>query len=296
MWIAIDVGYHREGVAADSSQLADIAKALSTSKRSKLAGLYSHYGSSYNSSSPQEALKYMATELSGLKEGADSFLKALQSNGHEGSDSRKVILSLGATPTVTSVYNLLEGSEEANEYTQMLQNIKESFVLELHAGVYPFLDLQQLATRARPQEGLIGMSYSDIGFRILAEVVSLYPERGEKPEALIAAGVIVLGREPCKSYDGLGVITPWPIEKGNHYDPEGSKFGWIVGRVAQEHGILSWEGPRSKMQPLHIGQKVMVWPNHACIAGVNFGFYLVVDSDTGEPNRIQDVWIRSRGW
>lgn len=296
MWITIDVGYHREGVAAGSKQLANIAQALSKSERSQLAGLYAHFGSSYNSSSPKEALQYMSTELQGLKEGADSFLNSLHSNGYKHDGTRKVILSVGTTPTVTSTYNLFDGSDGAKEYREMLHSINQSFEVELHAGVYPFMDMQQLATRARPQDGQSGLSFSEIGFRILAEVVSLYLDRGEKPEALIAAGSIALGREPCKSYEGWGVITPWPSKDGSHYDPETSKIGWIVGRISQEHGILVWEGSKSNVRPLRIGQKVMVWPNHACIAGVNFGFYLVVDSDAREPDRIQDVWIRSRGW
>jgi hypothetical protein len=34
----------------------------------------------------------------------------------------------------------------------------------------------------------------------------------------------------------------------------------------------------------------------ACIAGVNFGWYLVVDSDKADPDKVEDVWVRCRGW
>ena len=91
-------------------------------------------------------------------------------------------------------------------------------------------------------------------------------------------------------------MTPWPANSGKHYDPEGSKTGWIVGRISQEHGVLTWEGPQESFRQLHLGEKLLLWPNHACIAGVNFGWYLIVDSDTAEPDQIQDVWIRWRGW
>lgn len=135
------------------------------------------------------------------------------------------------------------------------------------------------------------------GFRIMVEVASLYPDRTDKPEALVAAGSIALGREPCKSYPGWAVVTPWPVIKSaDHYDPEGSKTGWIVGRISQEHGVLSWEGPQDNMRQLSLGEKLMLWPNHACIAGVNFGWYLVVDSDKADSDEIQDVWLRWRGW
>lgn len=163
------------------------------------------------------------------------------------------------------------------------------------------MDMQQLAARARPQHSTSDpsqslLSYRDLGFRILAEVASVYPDRGEKPEALIAAGSIVLGREPCKSYPGWAVVTPWPAQSGQHYDPEGDRTGWIVGRISQEHGILTWEASREGMRELKVGEKLLLWPNHACIAGVNFGWYLVVDSDAEDPDRISDVWLRWRGW
>jgi D-serine deaminase-like pyridoxal phosphate-dependent protein len=76
------------------------------------------------------------------------------------------------------------------------------------------------------------------------------------------------------------------------YDERGDRTGWIVGRVSQEHGILVWEGEREKCNLLTIGKKVMVWPNHACVAGAGFGWYLVTDG--GEE--VVDVWVRWRGW
>ena len=133
----------------------------------------------------------------------------------------------------------------------------------------------------------------------MVEVASVYDER-EKPEALIAAGSIVLGREPCKSYSGWGVVSPWTSNgdavKAHIYDPERSKTGWIVGRISQEHGILTWEGSRENQRSLDLGERVLIWPNHACMAGPSFGWYLVVDSDSKDPDEIVDIWVRWRGW
>lgn len=301
VWVLIDVGDHREGIAAESTQLADIAKRINTSNRAVLAGVYTHMGSSYSSSSPQEALGYMAKELEGLRDGAVSFLKSAGLDRANDSGQSKVAISLGASPTATSIQNLTEETDEAKRYLAQIEDIKKSFDVEFHAGVYPVMDMQQMATRARPQHSLSSpnqslLSYSDLGFRILVEVASLYPDRTDKPEALVAAGSIALGREPCKSYSGWGVVTPWPAKSGDHYDPETSKTGWIVGRISQEHGVLTWEGPRDDMRQLALGEKLMIWPNHACIAGVNFGWYLVVDSDKPDRDEIQDVWLRWRGW
>lgn len=301
IWVNIDVGYHREGVPARSQQLADIAYSLTSSKRTHLAGLYTHMGHSYGVSSPEEALQFMMAELEGLEEGAIEFLKIAGAHETNSADATKVTLSLGATPTTTSTQNLLDDTDGAKQYRAMIEKINRSFAVELHAGVYPVMDMQQLATRARPAQSPTDstkslLSFSNLGLRTLVEVASLYPDRGDKPEALIAVGSIVLGREPCKSYPGWGVVSPWPLQDGPHYDPEGSRTGWTVGRVSQEHGILTWEGPREQMRQLAIGEKLLVWPNHACIAGVNFGWYLVVDTDQPDPEVIRDVWVRWRGW
>lgn len=292
----------------------------------------------------------MKEELVGLYEGAKVFLGEMdrmktggqeeEGGGKEGreKEERKMVLSLGATPTATAIQNLVweeenETTEAVRKYRDILKEVQENFEVEFHAGVYPgmsclffflffiflyrtssrgfttdtrrhthtiVMDMQQLATRARPQQSPISgqslLSFSDLGFRILVEVASLYFDRGEKPEALIAAGGIVFGREPCKSYPGWGVVTPWPATSGQVYDPEGDRTGWIVGRISQEHGNLTWEGSQDQFRKLELGEKLLVWPNHACIAGVNFGCYLVVDSDQADPDRIQDVWVRWRGW
>ncbi|KAK5108626.1 hypothetical protein LTR62_008117 [Meristemomyces frigidus] len=301
IWVQIDVGYHREGVPAGSKQLADVAYALVAAEHTHLAGVYTHMGHSYSVSSPEEALEFMSKELVGLEEGALDFLKIAGAHRSKDAKAEKVVLSMGATPTATSVQNLLENNQGAEKYRDMINKINQSFAVELHAGVYPVMDMQQLATRARPIESSNNptkslLSYSDLGLRMLVEVASLYLDRGSKPEALIAAGSIALGREPCKSYDGFGVVSPWPQQHGGHYDPEGSKTGWIIGRISQEHGVLTWEGPKEHMRELEIGQKLLVWPNHACIASANFGWYCVVDTDSSEPEKVVDVWLRCRGW
>lgn len=74
--------------------------------------------------------------------------------------------------------------------------------------------------------------------------------------------------------------------------------GWQVGRISQEHGILTWNGgPKEDEVPLAVGDKVRVWPNHSCVAGAAFDWYLVVDSrNEGREDEVVDVWPRWRGW
>lgn len=114
---------------------------------------------------------------------------------------KRVVLSVGASPTALSIQNL-QGENVSANAARSLQDAMDldqaSFELELHAGVYPPLDIQQIATRARHFQG---DPHHAIALTILAEICSLCPER-ERPEALIAAGTVALGREPCKDYDG----------------------------------------------------------------------------------------------
>ena len=143
--------------------------------------------------------------------------------------------------------------------------------------------------------------WNDLAFTILAEVASLYPGRGPNgsPEALVGAGCIALGREPCKAYDGWGILSPWNRKGKGEIGAEGPEMyqGWCVGRVSQEHGILVCPGGKEAGEELEVGQKVRIWPNHACIAGAGFGWYLVVDSGLdGREDEIVDVWPRWRGW
>jgi len=54
--------------------------------------------------------------------------------------------------------------------------------------------------------------------------------------------------------------------------------------------VEAWPG--AEESKLEVGQKVRIWPNHACISGAGFGWYLVVDGG----DEIVDVWPRWRGW
>jgi D-serine deaminase-like pyridoxal phosphate-dependent protein len=297
LFIKIAAPISRAGLLPTSASIKPLVEAIAKTPKVQLVGAYAHMGESYGSSSPQEALEFLMNEVRDARAGADQILQSL-SEGPTG----KLTISLGATPTATAVQNALVETEWNQKFRSYIEEVKDTYDVEIHAGVYPVLDMQQLATRARPtsSDGKPLLSAENIGLRILVEVASTYDER-EKPEALIAAGSIVLGREPCKSYPGWGVVTSWTsgaaqADASSVYDPEGSMTGWIVGRISQEHGNLTWEGSTDGMRKLAIGDKVMIWPNHACMAGPNFGYYVVVDGESSEPDKVVDVWPRWRGW
>ncbi|KAH7095335.1 putative serine dehydratase domain-containing protein [Paraphoma chrysanthemicola] len=292
IFIKIDTGYQRAGVKTSSPKFPALVDGIANSDNSHvlLKGFYSHYGHSYAGNSPDDAAHGLIEELVGLEAACSALPSTL---------SRKLVLSVGATPTATAAQNmLLSGSPRVQEFQNILGQLKEKFDVELHAGVYPLLDCQQVATHARPAEGHTGegfqpLSKDNIAIKMLLEVTSVYDER-DKPEALVSAGSLALGREPCKSYSGWGIVTSDFGNAGTSsvYDERSDRTGWIVGRVSQEHGILVWEGEREKCNPLAIGDKVTVWPNHACVAGAGFGWYLVTDGG----DEVVDVWVRWRGW
>jgi D-serine ammonia-lyase len=303
VFLKIDMGGHRAGIPPQTqscSQLISSILSLQTQGTAHLIGLYSHAGQSYGSNSCAQALDFLRQEFEALLVTAEAV--------HSTSLDNPLILSVGATPTTTSVRNLLidnlelpTDDAETKAITALratIENIRlQRHNIEIHAGVYPTLDIQQLSTRALPHTML---GWNDLALTIVAEIASLYPGRGKNgsPEALVGSGSLALGREPCKAYPGWGILSPWnrldvPLPASG---TEGH-VGWQVERISQEHGILAWSGESIEADKLEVGQKVRIWPNHACIAGAGFGWYLIVDETREEKeDEIIDVWPRWRGW
>ena len=306
VFVKIDAGYGRAGVVNESSEFFQVVSAIMQNEDilggARLVGLYSHSGHSYGCDSAAQAIDLLSKEIEVLRRASSTIKSRHSEMAHQ-----PMILSVGATPSVSSIQNLgptddgtgLLDPRQAQAFRQSVHDVKANHdVLELHAGVFSFLDMQQLATKASPpaQEnaGTPSLSTKDIAFTILTEVGSVYTER-QSPEALIAAGSFVLGREPCKAYSGWGIVSTW----GTSSTCANERSGWQVGRISQEHGILNHETSfQGDIAELTVSQRLRIFPNHACVAGAAFGWYLAVDSDLPEDRRdeIVDVWLRCRGW
>ena len=265
IFIKVDTGYHRAGLAISSDELkALVARVLSSVEpagHGYLQGFYSHAGHSYAGGSPIEAISLLKEEFQGLEKAARMCDETSSTLEH--SHSRPLVLSVGATPTATSIENITHPSaqslgleKEISELTSCIERINKEYEVEIHAGVYPILNLQQLATQASPSASFEAKSTTDLALTILVEVTSLYTGR-DSSEALIAAGSLALGREPCKSYSGWGLVSPW------NNTISSAESGWIVGRISQEHGILTQDPENQAPADLKVGQKLRVWPNHA---------------------------------
>ncbi|GFF99985.1 D-serine dehydratase [Aspergillus udagawae] len=290
VFLKVDTGYHRAGVPPDRLNKNGLLEKVLEAERighARLIGVYSHSSLSYAATSPEEAISVLKTEIEGCG-------RALRQHASLLPD-RQLVISVGATPQVVSSRSLLQEESltpDAKALRDLLRDpsaqIGGRVKVELHAGVYTLLDMQQLATNAQRA----GSFEEEIAISVVAEMCSVYNEgERDKPEALVAAGTLALGREPCKSYPGWAVVGNWRRQN----DRGGSRL--IVERISQEHGIIAWEGGNGPAIPVRVGQAVRLYPNHAFVTGSLYGWYLVVDSsEDGEGSRVVDVWARTTGW
>lgn len=289
VFVKIDAGYRRAGLETASPELAALLAAIATpGTHTRLRGFYVHAGHSYASTSAACARAFLADEIAAVFAAADTL-----PHPPDG-----LILSVGATPTVLAAAATTAATDTAaataaddgdgrlvRDAAQTAQ--QRGWTLELHAGVYTLMDLQQLSTAPAG-----GLGWRDMALTVLAEVVSVYPARRE---ALVALGSTGLGREPGR-IAGWGVVAAW--RPGLPWDGA-QKSGWRVDRISQEHGVLTHDdddggGGSGGDEPmeLQVGMKLRVWPQHACIAGHAHGWYFVVDGD----DCVVDIWVRCRGW
>lgn len=303
VFIKTDSGYHRAGLTPESTKMMDLVKQVGEAESKEdlhLLGFYSHNSLSYGGNSPQEAMDMLKVEI-------DVCHLASQHLPNHTSRKTPLTISVGASPTALSIKNILPSTSETTiSNTSSANSLRESlslsqtqaFDLEIHAGVYPTFDLQQVAATSTPFPTPLD-AHKTIALTILAEVISTYPDRTSTPEALISAGCLALAREPCKSYPGWGIVTSWNMDPQLYSaeDSVNAQKRIIVSRISQEHGILGREARENQdALPVEYGQRVRLWPNHACITGAGFGYYLVVDSVEGDGEKIVDVWVRWRGW
>ena len=290
IFLKTDSGTHRAGLAPDSEEIADLVRQVIEGEERGdmvLLGFYSHNSLSYGGSSPDDAMDMLKIEIDACRQASQHSKQSLQ---------KPLLISVGASPTALSLQNILglapASTSSADALKDTLRLNESNLELEIHAGVYPIFDIQQVSASSRH---FTEDPHDTIAVSVLAEVCSLYPKRTGQPEALISAGCLALAREPAKVYAGWGIVTPWNMSHDYSIKEEDRI---IVNRISQEHGILAF-GQRSgngRQLPLKYGQKLRIWPNHACITLAMFDWYFVVDSSTDSPDNIVDIMMSWRGW
>ena len=260
IFISVDCGDRREGIQLTSNRLRTLIQHSLNSTTVYIYGFYTHAGHSYSVSSHHEAEGHLKNEIEHVNVAACLC--------REHSDPKQhLTLSVGATPTAQAAF------------TTATEGLDPNTTLELHAGNFAILDLQQTATNIAP--------LSHIASWIEAEVLSVYPERRE---LLINLGALGIGREPGSEPGLWGLaklVTENPVKK-----KEEEGYSWNLVRISQEHGILVPRLPGVEVEEVRVGTRARVLPQHACIAGAMHDSYVVVDEEGGVCT---DEWVRCRG-
>lgn len=268
----IDANEHRAGTQLQTPEFETLVRAVSAPSKTayyELRGFYAHAGASYDANDLAAVQQHLARELGAVTDAAASARALVGPVLAE----RGFLLSIGATPTAHALSH-----PDLAALAQTRLHARDT--LELHAGNFVALDLQQVSTSLAARDDVAGW--------VLADIVSYYARRGGggAPEYLLNAGVLALTREP-----GHGDPAAVPAARGLAQAKDVS--GWIVSRVSQEHGILEYVGEDSAaLKPWSLGDKVALYPQHACIVAAMHQLYFIVDGG----DIVVDVWQPWKFW
>ena len=157
MWLKVDSGYHRAGVDPTGELAVALAQRVSESPRLRFAGLLSHSGHAYQTTSSSEVRAIAEEERSALV----LLRQRLSAVGVEVPS-----LSVGSTPTMTRVTRL-------------------SGITEARPGNYAFFDHTQVV--------LGSCTAADCAVTVLGTVVS---SQVSSDHCVVDAGSLALSMEP----------------------------------------------------------------------------------------------------
>lgn len=256
--LIVDTEYKRFGV--DWRQAPKVAEQIARLKGVRFRGIRSHDGRTYR-------MPTVEGRMLAAKEEAERMAEVAEQIRQLGVDCD--LVSIGSTPGAYFV----------------LQNGWTEGITELRPGNYVFHDRMQISLGvARPE---------DCALRIIASVVST-PREGE---ALVDAGLKTLTGTLDRFSEGYGLVVA--TSEGKSFGVP-KNFGWAgtqpselpqmtIERLWEECGLVRYEG-----KPLHIGDRLVIVPNHACeitnLAEVVF---------YGTNDRIEGFWVaeaRGKVW
>ena len=154
--LEVDTGHDRLGLAADDALLSEVARAVESSGRSRVAGVMTHAGHSYDARDADAMARIAEVERAGAVASAER----LRAAGFACS-----IVSVGSTPTAT--------------FARALPG-----VTEMRPGVYMFGDLFQA--------GLGTCIPDDIAVSVLATVIG---HRSQANAVIVDAGALALSAD-----------------------------------------------------------------------------------------------------
>jgi D-serine deaminase-like pyridoxal phosphate-dependent protein len=234
--LKVDVGLGRVGVDPDASEAVEIPRKVLEAGRLRLAGLLAHAGHAYAAGDPAGVRRVAIDERHRLA----GLVRRLAAAGIAVDE-----VSTGCTPTA-----LVDAP---------LPPIEGARVTEMRPGNYAFLDLTAVRL------GLVGPERLALG--VLVTVVSA---RGDR--AVIDAGSKTLSSDRGPHGTGEGEGYGLAVAPQAFLDLEaGEGFAFPVERLSEEHGLLRTDG-----RTLALGTRLVVLPNHACVAANLARDYVVV--------------------
>ncbi len=242
IWLKVDVGSHRTGLACDAPQtFLSIISELSRHSHLNLRGLLAHAGHSYRAINAAQVCQTYSESVAHLLALRSTLLAA---------GSPALEISVGDTPGCTLSPQL-------------------GPVDEIRPGNFVFYDVQQL--------GVGACTPDQIAVALACPIVALHPER---EIAVLYGGAIHLSKDTA-NWDGERVygLVALPNSTRQPGQPGWGEPlpGAYVASLSQEHGLV--HVPNSLMEQLHIGDLLCVLPVHSCLTAQAIGRYLTLEGE-----------------
>ena len=139
---------------------------------------------------------------------------------------------------------------------------------EVRPGNYVFYDAFQATIGS--------CRFDDVAVSVLATVIGSYPERGA---LIVDAGALALSKDLGPDHldprFGYGIVCDLALRP----------LAMKIHTVSQEHGKVA------AADPLPVGTKLRIIPNHSCLTAAMYDVYHVIDA-----TEVVDQWKPVRGW
>ena len=233
LFLKVDCGYHRCGVEPTTHEATEIPRRISNASNLRFAGILTHAGHSYNCQAKPELLALAKHERDLMADFGEALRKEV---------GQVPIVSIGSTPTITSVDHL-DGIDE------------------VRPGNYIFFDAFQAT--------LGSCSFDDCALTVLASVV--HRDR-DRRKVIIDAGAIALSKD--RGPVGLNPDCGY----GKVLDLAGKDLDLTVSEMSQEHGVIIAKD-ENVFDRLRIGSRVRVLANHSCLTAAQHSRYNVLEGE-----------------
>ena len=237
VWLDIDVGYGRTGIAwDDAAALTRVLDVAQGSARHRIRGVLTHAGHAYRVPDPASRVALWGQ----VSERMDAARDALARHG----SVLQLDVSVGDTPSC----GVVSGFDGADE---------------VRPGNFVFFDMQQHA--------LGSCTSADLALVVACPVVGVYPSRGE---LVVQGGAIHLSRDVAPgpasgpSHGQLAVMGRggWELLPGTDAHVRG---------LSQEHGMIRCT--REVLARVGVGDLVFIVPAHVCLAANLIGEFVYLD-------------------